>query len=261
LLKLRLRSRNVSLTDRNKELRVLGIIPARGGSKGVPRKNIRSLCGKPLLSYTAESARAAKRLTRVILSTEDEEIAEVGKALGLDVPFMRPVELAQDNTPTMPVVLHALKSLEEIGETYNAVCLLQPTCPLRRAKDVDGCIELLERSGADSVITVLPVPDTYNPKWVYWRSANGSMALSTGEREPVPRRQDLPPAFHREGSVYVTRREVLLDHGNLYGTKVQGFEIDAVNSVNIDTFEDWQEAEQQIQRRMSFGVSGGRSAG
>lgn len=233
-------------------MRVLGIIPARGGSKGVSRKNIKPLCGKPLLAYTAESSLAAKRLTRVILSTEDQEIAEAGKALGLDVPFMRPVELALDNTPTFPVVLQVVKVLEEIGEKYDAICLLQPTNPLRLAKDIDGCIELLESSGADSVVTVLPVPDTYNPRWVYWRSTDGCMVLSTGEREPVSRRQDLPPAFHREGSVYVTRRDVLFESGNLYGKTVQGFEVDARNSVNIDTVEDWQQAEKQIQSRTPF---------
>ncbi|HEX3101194.1 MAG TPA: acylneuraminate cytidylyltransferase family protein [Pyrinomonadaceae bacterium] len=232
-------------------MRVLGIIPARGGSKGVPRKNIKLLCGKPLLAYTAESALAAKRLTRVVLSTEDQEIAEVGKALGLDVPFMRPMELAQDNTPTLPVVLHVIKVLEEVGEKYDAVCLLQPTNPLRRAKDIDACIDLLESSGSDSVVTVLPVPDTYNPRWVYWRSTDGSMVLSTGEREPVSRRQDLPPAFHREGSVYVTKRDVLFDHGNLYGTTVHGFEVDARNSVNIDTFDDWASAEKILKNGLA----------
>src|SRR5829696_7006130 len=103
-------------------MRVLGLIPARGGSKGVPRKNIKLLCGKPLLAYTAESARASKLLTRVILSTEDDEIAEVGRKLGIDVPFMRPAELAEDTTPTLPVVLHAVEALESDGEYYDAVC-------------------------------------------------------------------------------------------------------------------------------------------
>ncbi|HEX2639627.1 MAG TPA: acylneuraminate cytidylyltransferase family protein, partial [Pyrinomonadaceae bacterium] len=146
-------------------MRTLGIIPARGGSKGVPRKNIKLLCGKPLLAYTAESALAAKRLTRVILTTEDPEIAAVGEKLGLDIPFMRPADLAHDNTPTLPVVVHAVETLEQMGETYDAVCLLQPTNPLRRPEEIDGCIDLLVRTGADSVFTVLRVPDTYNPKW------------------------------------------------------------------------------------------------
>lgn len=227
-------------------MRVLGVIPARGGSKGVHRKNIRPLCGKPLLAYTAEAASAASRLTRTILSTEDDEIADIGRSLGIDVPFMRPVELAEDATATFPVILHAVTKLESIGEYYDAVCLLQPTNPLRRAEDIDNCIELMETTGADSVISILPVPATFNPKWVYWRLPDGEMKLSSGDTEPVTRRQDLPAAFHREGSVYVTKRSVLTEYGNLYGQNVRGYEIDEANSINIDTKEDWNRAEEMI---------------
>lgn len=232
-------------------MKVLGIVPARGGSKGVQRKNIKLLCGKPLLAYTAESALAAKLLSRVMLSTEDEEIAEVGIKLGLDVPFMRPMELALDTTPTIPVVLHAVETLMKQGEHYDAVCLLQPTNPLRQPEDIDGCIALLESSGADSVFTVLPVPDTYNPKWVYWRDELGRMILSTGDSEPIPRRQDLPPAFHRDGSVYVTRSEVLISQRSLYGKSIVAHEIAPDNSTNIDTQKDWLEAERRIAERSS----------
>lgn len=227
-------------------MKVLGIIPARGGSKGVPRKNIKLLCGKPLLAYTAESALASKLLSKVILSTEDPEIAEIGKSLGLDVPFIRPAELAEDTTPTFPVVIHAVREMEKIGEVFDAVCLLQPTNPLRRAEDIDACIDLLETSGADSVISVLPVPHEYNPKWVYWQNDGGELVLTTGESEPTVRRQDLPPAFHRDGSVYAFRTEVPGKFGNLYGIKVRGFENEKHNSVNIDTAEDWASAEKMI---------------
>jgi CMP-N-acetylneuraminic acid synthetase len=228
-------------------MRVLGIIPARGGSKGVHRKNIKLLCGKPLLAYTAEAALAAARLTKTILSTEDNEIADIGRSLGIDIPFMRPAELAEDATATFPVILHAVTRLESLGEYYDAVCLLQPTNPLRRAEDIDNCIELMETTGADSVVSILPVPAAYNPKWVYWRSPDGGMTLSSGDDEPVKRRQDLPPAFHREGSVYVTRRSVLTEYENLYGRNVRGYEIDEANSINIDTTEDWNRAEDMIQ--------------
>ncbi len=224
-------------------MRVLGIIPARGGSQGVARKNVKELCGKPLLAYTVESALRSNRLNRTILSTEDSEIANMGRELGVDVPFMRPVELASDSAPTFPVVLHAVTELEKQNEFYDAVCLLQPTNPLRRSEDIDGCIELLERSGADSVITILPVPHEFNPKWVYWQTVDGELRLSTGDEEPVMRRQDLPEAFHREGSVYVTRRDVLFEFGNLYGSKVLGYRVDVENSVNIDSPADWESAE------------------
>ena len=228
---------------------ILAVIPARGGSKGVPRKNIRLLGGKPLLQYTAEAALAAKRLTKIILTTDDEEIAEAGRRCGLAVPFLRPPELARDDTPTLPVVQHAVRWLEERGERFDAVCLLQPTNPLRSARVIDACIELLESSGADAVVSVLPVPDKFNPHWVYFRGDDGALRLSTGETTPIPRRQLLPPAFHREGSVYVTRRDTLMERDSLFGQKVVGFAMKPEESVNIDTPEDWERAERMLAAR------------
>lgn len=229
-------------------MRVLGLITARGGSKGVPRKNVRLLNGKPLLEYTTASASEARSLCRVVLSTDEEEIAEVGRAYGADVPFLRPRELALDTTPTLPVVEHALITLREQGDEFDAVCLLQPTNPLRRASDIDACVEILRGSDADSVISVLPVPYEYNPKWVYWRQDGGDLRISTGDSEPISRRQDLPPAFHRDGSVYVTRSETILTGKSLYGERVHGYEIDPRFSVNIDTEEDWKHAEERLRR-------------
>lgn len=223
-------------------MRVLGLIPARGGSKGVPRKNIRQLAGRPLLAYTADAARGARSLTRVVLSTDDEEIADVGRACGLDVPFLRPADLAGDTAPTLPAVQHALRWLAERGEIYDAVCLLQPTSPLRTAADIDGCVALLATSGADAAISVLPVPPEYNPHWVYFADEAGALHLSTGEAQPIPRRQSLPPAFHRDGSIYVTRSHVALA-GSLYGERVVGYAMPQRPSVNIDTLDDWALAE------------------
>lgn len=230
-------------------MRVLGLIPARGGSKGVPRKNVRLLNGKPLLAYTAEAALQAKNLSKVVLSTEDEEIAEVGRNCGLDVPFMRPAEFAQDSTPSLAVVQHVLLTLEENGEYFDAVCLLQPTNPLRRAEDIDACAEVFIRTGADCVISVLPVPHEYNPKWVFWQGEGGKMSLSTGDKEIIPRRQDLPRAFHRDGSVYITRSQIIINRQSLYGDNVQGYEMSPEFSANIDTEEDWQAIEKRIGRR------------
>lgn len=227
-------------------MRVLGLVPARGGSKGLPRKNVRLLAGKPLLQWTAEAALAATRLDRVVLSTDDEEIADVGRRCGLDVPFLRPAELARDDTPTLPVVRHALSRLEERGPAYDAVCLLQPTSPFRSARDIDACVDLLEDSGADSVVTTLRVPSEYNPHWVYLRQGDGSLRLATGESQPIARRQLLPPAFHRDGSVYVTRRSAIVDGDSLYGARVVGFELDATRSVNIDDLADWRRAEAML---------------
>ena len=224
-------------------MKVLGIIPARGGSKGVTRKNTRMLGGKPLLQYTAEAALAARFLSRVILSTEDEEIAKIGVTCGLEVPFMRPVELAEDETPMLPVVQHAVRWLENRGELFDAVCLLQPTNPLRLPEDIDGCIQLLETTDADAVVTIIPVPAEHNPHWVYFQNGSGFLRLSTGEDAPIPRRQELPPAFHREGSVYVARRHVLMEGNSLFGKRLAGYPMKPESSVNIDSPDDWLRAE------------------
>jgi CMP-N-acetylneuraminic acid synthetase len=230
-------------------MRVLGIVPARGGSRGIRRKNIRRLNGTPLLQYTAEAALASRRLSRVILSTEDDEIAEVGRRCGLEVPFRRPLELAEDATPMLPVIRHAVHYLEERGDFFDAACVLQPTNPLRRPELIDACIEFLEEGGFDAVMTVLPVPAEYNPHWVYLCAADGTLRLSTGERDPLPCRQQLPPAFHRDGSVYVVRRDVLILRNSLYGERLGGYQLDPRESVNIDGPEDWRRAERLMARR------------
>jgi CMP-N-acetylneuraminic acid synthetase len=199
-----------------------------------------------LLEYTAQSALGARRVSRVVLSTEDPEIAEVGRRCGLEVPFMRPIELAQDTSPSLEVVQHALRWLEQRGDRFDAVCILQPTTPLRGAGEIDACIALLQESRADAVVTVRRVPDDFNPYWTYLRDAHGQLRLCMGEVAPVPRRQDLPPAFHRDGSVYVTRRDVVLDRSSLYGSRLLGYEVDDRPSLNIDTPDDWARAEELI---------------
>ena len=232
-------------------MRVLGLVPARGGSKGVPRKNIRPLAGKPLLAYTAEVALATESLDHVVLSTDDDEIAAIGKHCGLDVPFRRPSELAQDDTPSLPVVVHALRWMESLGEHFDAVCLLQPTSPLRRPEDIDACVELLRSSAADAVVSVRPIPHTYNPHWTYLRGAEGFLRIGTGEREPIRRRQDLPPAFHRDGSIYVTRRDVLLEQQSLYGERLLGYVTDGAPWVDLDDGSQWARVEQLLVERVS----------
>jgi CMP-N-acetylneuraminic acid synthetase len=159
---------------------------------------------------------------------------------------MRPAELALDTTPMFPVVEHAVLTLRAQGEEYDAVCLLQPTNPLRRPSDIDACVDLLFETGAHCTISVLPVPHEYNPRWVYWQKNGDGLKISTGDTEPIPRRQELPPAFHRDGSVYVTRTETILRAGSLYGERVEGYEIDPQFSVNIDTEDDWREAEERL---------------
>jgi CMP-N-acetylneuraminic acid synthetase len=178
----------------------------------------------------------------VILSTDDEAIADVGRRYGIEVPFIRPSELALDETPTLPVVQHAVRWIEESGASFDAVCLLQPTSPFRQARDIDGCIELLEATGADAVVSVLPVPYEYNPHWVYFEQEDGSLRLSTDETAPIARRQELPRAFHREGSVYVTRTDVLMNDNSFYGSRLVGYHLDSERRVNVDNLADWARA-------------------
>jgi len=227
-------------------MRVLGIVTARGGSKGIPRKNIRPLGGKPLIAWTAEAARSARLLTRTVCTTDDEEIAEVARAVGLDVPFLRPAQLSLDTTPTLPVLQHAVRWFEDHGERFDAVCLLQPTSPLRTGADIDACVGLLEQTGADAVVSVGPVPPEYNPHWVYFADAAGELHLATGEQMPIARRQDLPAAYHRDGAVFVTRRDVLMIDDSLYGMRLVGHVIAATRTLDIDTVEDWERAEHVI---------------
>lgn len=226
-------------------MRVLGVIPARGGSKGIPRKNIRLLGGKPLIAWTIEAARKSRLLTRVILSTEDEEIATVGKHWGAEVPFLRPQELAEDTTPTLPVLQHAVRECERQDGAYDAVCLLQPTAPLRRPEWIDECIALLLRLDAEAVVTVCRIPDEFHPLWALTVAEDGWLRFFSGAAIP-PRRQDLPTAYHREGSVYVVRRDVLMEAGSLYGSKLGWLEVSAEATVNLDTERDWERAEAML---------------
>jgi CMP-N-acetylneuraminic acid synthetase len=224
-------------------MRILGLIPARGGSKGVPRKNVRKLGGKPLIAYTIDAALRARRIDRVVVSTEDDEIAEVASQLGAELPFRRDRALAEDDTPMLPVMQHAIRSLMQDGWEADAVCLLQPTYPFRTPEQVDGCVAKWASSGADCVMSVHRVPHQFNPHWVYFQNERGELTLATGNPEPIPRRQDLPAAFHRSGSIYVVRASTVIERNSLYGDLVLGYETPNEDGVNIDQPEDWARAE------------------
>jgi CMP-N,N'-diacetyllegionaminic acid synthase len=230
-------------------MRILAIIPARGGSKGVPGKNIKLLNGKPLLAYTSEIALQSKQLTEVIVSTEDKQIMGVAKSLGIQVPFIRPTALAQDDTPTIDVIIHALRWHETQNIIFDAVCLLQVTSPFRTLELLDRAIEKFVEMGCDSLISVQKVPHEYNPHWTFEVNAYGNLKIATGEAEIIPRRQELPTAYHRDGSIYITKTEVLLKQHSLYGKSTAFIESEPDFYVNIDTMEDWEKAEEMIQKK------------
>jgi CMP-N,N'-diacetyllegionaminic acid synthase len=217
------------------KLRVLGIITARGGSKGIPNKNLVPLLGKPLLAYSAEAALASKHLARTVLSTDDEKIASAGLALGIEVPFMRPPELAKDDTPTLPVLQDVVRKLEAGGESFDAILTLQPTNPLRRTSDIDGAVELLESSGADSVISFVDVGERH-PARMKWIDAAGRVTdppfMEQFEGQP---RQQLQKLYLREGSIYLTRRNVLMEQNSLKGNDCRAWIIPEERARNIDT--------------------------
>lgn len=227
-------------------MRVLGIVTARGGSKGIPRKNLVSLLGRPLLAYTAEAALAAKCLTRTVLSTEDEEIARVGRACGLEVPFLRPEELARDETPTIPVLQDMVRRLEQVGEYYDAILTLQPTTPLRRPEDIDGAIALLEQTGADSVISFVDVGEKHPARMKFITPDGLVLDPPFAEQFEGQRRQELPKLYLREGSIYLTSRDVLMQQHSLKGRDCRAWLVPVERACNIDTPFDLFLAEQMM---------------
>ncbi len=224
-------------------MKILGIIPARGGSKGVPGKNIKLLGKKPLLQYTSDVALKSKFLTKTILSSDDDLIIEVANKLGLDVPFKRPSNLSEDKSPTLPVIKHTLNFFKEQNETFDAVCLLQVTSPFRTVDSLDRALEKFINKNTDSLISVLEVPHEYNPHWTFQENKKGSLVISTGENEIISRRQDLPKTYHRDGSIYITKTKVILEKNSLYGGSISYIESSKDSYVNIDTLKDWKKAE------------------
>jgi CMP-N,N'-diacetyllegionaminic acid synthase len=224
-------------------MRILGLIPARGGSKGIPTKNIKLLNGKPLLQYTAEIALESQFLTDVILSSDDKQIITVAESLGVRVPFVRPSALADDQTPTIDVIIHALQWFEKQTIFFDAVCLLQVTSPFRTAKFLDKAISKFMDGGCDSLVSVQKVPHEYNPHWTFEVNPEGNLKIATGEEKIISRRQELPDAYHRDGSIYITKTEVLLQQHSLYGESTSFIESSSEFHVNIDTLADWEKAE------------------
>ena len=222
----------------------LAIIPARGGSKGIPHKNVRELHGRPLIAWSILSARGAARLGRVVVSTDNEQIAEVARHAGAEVPFRRPAELALDTTPTEPVLLHALDELQLTGYQPDAVVLLQPTSPIRRPGSIDAAIGLLETAGADSVVSVC------ENHHFFWRNRDTPEALYDYRNRP--RRQDIPAPsrwYRENGSIYVTRASILRRERNRLGGRIAMHVMSEEESWEIDS-----EADLRIVESLMAGV-------
>lgn len=233
--------------------KILALIPARGGSKGVPRKNVRPVAGKPLLAYTVETALGARELFhRIIVSTDDEEIAAVARECGAEVPFTRPADLAGDRIPMIPVIQHAVRFVEEQdGVRLDWVLLLQPTAPFRTTRDLAQAVALAQQGGCDSVISVVQV-FAHHPILMK-RIENDRLLPYCIEEKEGTRRQDYqPPAYMRNGAIYLSRRDVLMS-GSVWGQVIRPYVMPEDRSVNVDSELDLKLVELMLAERRERG--------
>jgi len=222
---------------------ILAIITARGGSKGVPGKNIKPLCGHPLIAYTIKAAQKCSSLNDFLVSTDSEEIAEVAARYGAKPPFLRPGELARDDTPSCLVLQHALLEYEKLyARGVDVIVLLQPTTPLRTAHDIDMAVEMfLKAPEADSLISCF-ADAACHPRVMYTMEGDRLVPLLEDRRLPV-RRQDFEKVYLRNGAVYITKRETLMKKNTIIGDSLLCYEMPFIRSVNIDEPGDFRLAE------------------
>jgi len=222
---------------------ILGLIPARGGSKGLPRKNIKPLLGKPLIAWTTEQALASKYLDRVVVSTDDKEIAEISKKYGAEIPFMRPKELAKDNTKGIDVVLHAIDWFRENDKRkqYNLIMLLQPTSPLRATEDIDKAIELLFLKEAKAIVSVCEVD--HHPLWANILPEDRCMKDFIRKEIINKNRQELPVFYRLNGAIYLTYCNYIKERKSFFGKEAFAYIMPKSRSMDIDDEVDFKLAE------------------
>ncbi|MGZ3769098.1 MAG: acylneuraminate cytidylyltransferase family protein [Bdellovibrio sp.] len=228
--------------------KVLAIIPARGGSKGLPRKNIRDLCGKPLIAWSIEQALACAEIDKTVVSTDDEEIAQIAKNFGAEVPFMRPEPLASDTASSADVILHALDFYADKGQHYDVIVLVEPTSPLREVDDLSGAInQLIKSPGLRSVVGVSAV-ESNHPSFLF-RVQEGELRPYLGKQPTGLRRQDIEELFFLEGSVYVSDVEVFREKRSFYHEKTGPWIVPRYKSLEIDEIVDLITAEALMSAR------------
>lgn len=220
---------------------ILAVIPARGGSKGVPKKNIKKLSGKHLIGYTIEAAKNSKYANRVVVSTEDYEIAKISKYYGAEVPYLRPSELSVDTSPTIDSILHMVNYLEK-NEEYKPdyILLLQCTSPLRNSNHIDDAVEKLLNSDFEALVSVCEAEN--NPYWVNVFDGD-VLKYFIEEGKYISRRQDLPKSYRLNGAIYLIKTEVLKRSKTLEPETLTGYIMDAYSSIDIDTELDFKIAE------------------
>ncbi|MGL5255765.1 MAG: cytidylyltransferase domain-containing protein [Proteocatella sp.] len=213
---------------------ILAIIPARGGSKGLPRKNILELKGKPLIAWTIEAAKKSTYIDTVVVSSEDNEIIEVALKWGAEIPFHRPQELAQDDTPSIDIILHAINILPQ----YDYILLLQPTSPLRTAEDIDSCIEYFFSMKATSCVSISQVKSS--PYWMYSLEKNNKLKSLLGSESSVHyQRQKLPVIYEINGAIYIAEKKWLIKNKGYISNETIGYIMEENKSIDIDNESDF----------------------
>ena len=208
---------------------LLALIPARGGSKGIKNKNIKDLAGKPLIAYTIEQAIACKKIDKVIVSTDNEEIAKISKMYGAEVPFMRSPRLAEDTTPTIDVVIDVIRKIKGV----TSILVLQPTSPLRSREDIDGIIEYQKKKKVESIVSI--TRQDKHPNWMYYIEEDMRlMPVMKNIQNTSTRRQDLQPTYILNGAMYLCTRKWIEKYGCLIGEKTEGYIMSKSNSIDID---------------------------
>lgn len=234
-----------------KNKKILGIIPARGGSKGIPGKNVKLLAGKPLIYYTIKAAQKGKLLDYFLVSTDDKKIADVAQRYGAEVPFLRPAELARDETKTLLVLLHALDWAEKSKNCrFDYILTLQPTSPLRTSQDIDKSIILAtENPTTDSVVSVFDLG--FPPQKIKKIIANELIDYYEHEIIGTRRQEYSTQVYKRNGAIYLTKRDTLLDKNSVFGSKIIPYVMPIERSVDIDTIFDFELAEFLIKKQIS----------
>ncbi len=220
--------------------KILAIIPARGGSKGVPHKNIKEINDRPLISYTIEEAINSRYIDKLIVSTEDKSIAEISRKYGAEVPFLRPRELALDETPGIDPILHAVKCLKDKGCNFDYVMCLQCTSPFRKYYQIDESIKSLYDEDADSIVSVCESEIT--PYWMK-KIKDGRLKNFMDESIFYARRQDIPKTYRLNGAIYLAKTGILLDIKNWYTENTLPYVMDEISSIDIDNMIDFKFAE------------------
>jgi N-acylneuraminate cytidylyltransferase/CMP-N,N'-diacetyllegionaminic acid synthase len=234
-------------------LRVLGFVTARGGSKGLPGKNLRDLCGKPLIAWSIETALRSETIDELVVSTDSQEIADVSRRYGAEVPFLRPSALATDTATSIAVVAHAIDWLRAAGREYDILVLIEPTSPLRETHDVDAAVRQMIDAQAGAIVSVCRA-DATHPAFIYRKGAGERLTPYDIELATSPRRQDVEPMFFLEGTVYASKIGTLLERGTFCHEGTVGYEVPKWKSPEVDDIVDFLLIE-AIMRHRGLGTS------